>query len=249
MGRIGDYVMSQFQVLVVGPESYRETEDVLAPYDEHLQFPPYIKFNREDKSAEKKRLIKLYRARLKEDPGNVVSQRTFTMLLESSDEEYFDNSTRYYNEADLNTVGEPISTYNPNTKFNSWEYAHKLVRKSKQGTSISARKHDIDWNTMEWTASEMANQCWDMMQRLNDKQKSFTYGWFQGETRQQYINRQSKFTTHAYVLDGKWVERGLIGWWTDIEASISSEKWMEQFAEMLTSIKNDVVLSVVDCRV
>ena len=61
----------RFSVLVVGPDCANALQDVLMPYFEHTDFPPYIKFNREDKKAERKRLQRYWGKRLRENPHDV----------------------------------------------------------------------------------------------------------------------------------------------------------------------------------
>jgi len=241
--------MSQFAILVVGPESYRELEDTLAPYDEHLTFPPYIKFNRADKKAEKKRLKKYYRAELRKTPNDIGLQNKLIALQQMSDEQYFDHCTRFYDDSALNTVGEPISTYNPNSKFDSWEHTILLASRKCGGSVSTTRKNDMNWDLMSIHAHDQAAVDWIRLQTYSDKQKRLVFDWWPGETRRQYINRKRVFHTHAYVYRGKWYERGKIGWWGSVTEEIPAEKWMEQYAEMLTSLKDDTVLTTVMCRI
>lgn len=54
------------------------------------------------------------------------------------------------------------------------------------------------------------------------------------------------FTTFALLMDGKWAERGKMGWW----ASVSNEdaSWEKNFATILDSIPDDHWLTIVDCH-
>jgi hypothetical protein len=55
------------------------------------------------------------------------------------------------------------------------------------------------------------------------------------------------FSTFAVLMDGKWYERGKMGWW----AFVSDEKdnWGEEYMKLLESVPADTLLTVVDCHI
>lgn len=55
------------------------------------------------------------------------------------------------------------------------------------------------------------------------------------------------FSSFAFLRDGKWAERGEMGWW----ASVTNENadWDEQFQELLNAVPDDHYLTVVDCHI
>ncbi len=57
----------------------------------------------------------------------------------------------------------------------------------------------------------------------------------------------SSISTFAVLKDGKWYEKGSMGWW----GMVSDEKsdWDEEFTKLLDSIPNDTSLSVYDCHI
>lgn len=68
--------------------------------------------------------------------------------------------------------------------------------------------------------------------------------------KEQYVQNamDSAITTHAIIKDGKWYERGQMGWW----ATISNDKgdnWNKEFSELLNSLPEDTLLSVYDCHI
>jgi hypothetical protein len=68
-------------------------------------------------------------------------------------------------------------------------------------------------------------------------------------TEQEYIQKAANraISTHAVIKDGKWYERGKMGWW----AFVSNEKadWDKEFAALLDSVDDDTLLSVWDCHI
>lgn len=67
--------------------------------------------------------------------------------------------------------------------------------------------------------------------------------------RDEFVSRRKKkaITTFAVLMNGKWYERGSMGWW----GCVSGEKdnWDEEFYKLFESILDDTLLSVVDCHI
>lgn len=242
--------MSLFTVLVVGPRSTEELNEVLAPYDEKIKFPLYIKFTRKDKAEEKKRLIKDYRQQLKLTPHDIDLHNKL-IALDIADEDYFIQQTMYYNEYELNTQGEPTSTYNPNSKWSSWEYTKKLYNIRMQIYMLGMPKKYVDWNTMLRLNADQAMVDWIRIQNshFSDCGKSMVYDYWAGETKEQYMERKTLFMTSAYVLRGKWFERGKMGWWSQPEDCMDREKWINQYTKMLQQVKPDTQLTTIECHI
>ncbi len=242
--------MSRFTVLVVGPKNEQEIREVLAPYYEQLRFPPYIKFTREDKAAEKKRLIKYYRKQLRFTPHDIGLQNKFT-ALDVSDEEYYEYQIKYYGEPELNAAREPISTYNPNARWCVWEFVNKLYYGKMNVFIPGSQKKYIDWNEMSRFSTDQAMVDWIRIQsnpELSNYVKGTMYDYWAGETKSQYMGRKELFMTPAYILRGKWFERNKAGWFTDNFDCVDREKWIDQYREMLTQVKPDTTISTIECR-
>jgi hypothetical protein len=56
-------------------------------------------------------------------------------------------------------------------------------------------------------------------------------------------------TTFAVVKDGKWYERGGMGWWGMVSNEKEPEKWALEFKKLLDSVPDDARLSVFDCHI
>jgi len=241
--------MSKFKVLVVGPESFRELSDILEPFDEHLEFPSYVKFTREDIAKKRKNLLKYWKKlhnNMPEDTG--ILNRLLS--LGKNDEDYFDAQTSSYNEHILNDNGEPVTTYNPNTKFNHWDYINDLSKRHSYITSSASLKKDIDWHHININNIANAIENWPKIQKseISDIQKLLVYDFWPDETRQQYLDRRKLFMTHAYVLHGKWYERCSIDWWNNVYDIMDRDKWIEQYMTMLKQIKPNTVLTTIECN-
>jgi hypothetical protein len=71
------------------------------------------------------------------------------------------------------------------------------------------------------------------------------------ESRADYIQsaRNSAISTFAIVKDGKWYEKGKMGWWAIVHDEKNQDDWNKQFSELLDSLSDDTLLSVYDCHI
>jgi hypothetical protein len=130
-----------------------------------------------------------------------------------------------------------------------------------------AKKGDIDFDGMKSESFEKANKSYDEFEKLlaqdPEKAKNNAY-WEYGiqnvsgkaidkkwipETREQYLKRCAAPTTFAVLKDGKWYQRGEMGWWACVSNEKDGEKWTEEFWKLLQSVDNNEVISIVDCHI
>lgn len=55
--------------------------------------------------------------------------------------------------------------------------------------------------------------------------------------------------TFAVLLDGKWYERGEMGWWACVNNEKATGEWEKEFATLLDALPDDALLTVVDCHI
>ncbi len=69
--------------------------------------------------------------------------------------------------------------------------------------------------------------------------------------REQYINlaRFRAGSTFAVLLNGKWYERGEMGWWATVSNEKDAETWLAMFHKMIDELPDDTQLTVVDCHI
>ena len=68
-------------------------------------------------------------------------------------------------------------------------------------------------------------------------------------SRSEYIDRATPFTPFAYILDGKWFEKGDMGWWGMVRDEMPEEEWNDHFAAILSQRPGDDWITVVDCHI
>lgn len=70
-------------------------------------------------------------------------------------------------------------------------------------------------------------------------------------TREVYVQREKDAAvgTFAVLKDGKWYERGGMAWWGIVSDEKEEDKWNQEFLELLDSLPDDTLLTVVDCHI
>lgn len=80
---------------------------------------------------------------------------------------------------------------------------------------------------------------------FSDDPDQFLISW------EQFITsaRNRAGTTFAVVKDGKWYERGTMGWWACVSNEKDEETWVSMFAKLIDDLPDDTGLTVVDCHI
>lgn len=88
------------------------------------------------------------------------------------------------------------------------------------------------------------------------KQHENIFGWFSDYedyncSRGEYIKRERNraMTTYAYVKDSQWYSKGKMGWWGFSDDKITQDDWNEHYNDMIDSLPDDTLLTLVDCHI
>jgi len=70
-------------------------------------------------------------------------------------------------------------------------------------------------------------------------------------SRDEYIKRERNkaITTYAIVIDGEWISKGKMGWWGFSDDKITQDEWSEHFNQMIDSLPDDTILTIVDAHI
>jgi hypothetical protein len=70
-------------------------------------------------------------------------------------------------------------------------------------------------------------------------------------TREEFIESAARksIMTFAVVKDGKWYQRGEMGWWGVVRDEKEYDAWEEEFTKLIGSLPRDTLLTVVDCHI
>lgn len=137
----------------------------------------------------------------------------------------------------------------------NWEIANKVIGHLPAATPwaeiLKIEGINIEEKRARYHAQPRA-KAWSEAERKNRDSWPFGYSTSFDDlsvTKDEYIQdaRDSAISTHAVIIDGKWYERGSMGWW----AIVSNEKdnWDAEFSKLLDSATEDTLLSVYDCHI
>ena len=140
---------------------------------------------------------------------------------------------------------------NPNKKWDWWTiggyYSDRLILLN-DGTGDCAQLRDINWGAMELQRRQWREENWEAA--VKDPQMAkFLYD-IDLETmdKEGFIEKDTGFQLFAYVLDGKWVEKGKMGWWAMV-ANEQGQEWYDNLNTMLDNLDSRMYLTIVDCHI
>jgi len=145
----------------------------------------------------------------------------------------------------------------------SWCNASDVIADNK---ADQARKGDIDWDKMVSSSFEEYSKKYDKFEELlgldPEKAKQSAYWDFNvenvsgkaldeewiPESREQYL-KKAITTTFAVIKDGKWYEKGSMGWWGAVSDKKDIGEWAKEFEKLIVDLPDETLLTVVDCHI
>jgi hypothetical protein len=253
--------MSHFTVLVVG-----DVESQLAPFNENMEVPAYPKYTREFATNKLAEEIARYEKIVAENDEGRYNIPACIEYLEKyrkyTPEEYFKYLCEDYENFDAD--GNPLTTYNPKSK---WDWYSKGGRWGgfftlKDGTKADkAKKKDIDFDAMIKKCVDNASKNWDaaVNECGTDSEKDVSNRYWLYDIKDEdwkagkdaYIAKTTKGALHTFavVKDGEWYERGEMGWFATVSNEKAFDQWIDEFESLLKSVKDDEILTLVDCHI
>lgn len=135
---------------------------------------------------------------------------------------------------DANKVYDKIESILKGRKYPSWTEIRE-----KHGEKIDAARE-------EYRNHEVVKDF--------DKAKFFIWGDFYDEyaaSREEYVEKRrvGAIVPFAFVKDGQWVEKGEMGWFGMTSNEKEQNDWNKEFYDMIKSLPEDTLLTVVDCHI
>jgi len=137
-------------------------------------------------------------------------------------------------------------------EFEKWEAIFKEHGKPKPWSHFIGRCEDDS----DQLGFEEAREVYGAQQTIKAAKKEMgTWGCpvgIFGFDRGAYVTkvRNGALVPHAIVKDGKWHEKGKMGWWAIVTAAtMSDEEWADQSARLLDDLPDDTLLTAVDCHI
>jgi len=209
-------------VLVVG----KNYEEQLAPYNEELKVDEYVNMDIKIATKNRKKTIKEYKDILslptkKQKNYNIdFVKKELASLSKKTNKEYLmDNLYEDYDKK----RGYSTTRYNPNSKWDYYEIGGRWCGyfKLKEGkTGIIGE-------------SGMGNN------KPKNNADIALKGDIYGEIK----------PTFAVVKNGKWYEKGEMGWWGIVRDEKDQNKWEKEFKKLIADVPDSETLVLLDCHI
>lgn len=215
--------MSHFITLVFTKENGKSVEELLAPFDENIEYAPYVKYTREQAIIEIRKEIEDYKnglyAKYLSDPkayeescsneGHMkYLKNAFPKKMNWTDDECYEDMKDRFSEDMIKPNGDLLSTYNPNSKWDWYSVGGRWNKyiKTLDGEQVNeAYVNEVDWK---------------------------------------------ESTPFAFITpNGEWHEKGKMGWWAIVSNEKEKKDWETEFKEFIDSLDEDTVVTVVDCHI
>jgi len=125
-----------------------------------------------------------------------------------------------------------------------------------------ANKGDIDFDAIEDNKFEELSAAYDEFEKRYEVEKDPGMGYFEfgientgdrenyiPETREQYLKRRAGLSYQAILMDGKWYEKGDMGWWGHVSDEKDPQDWRDEVKKLIEGLSDDTKLSVYDCHI
>lgn len=157
--------MSHFITLVFTKKNGKSVEELLAPFNENIEYAPYVKYTKKDAVAKIREEIEKYKnttyTEYLKDPKKYKKnfgcnkahihyiEKKFPKIMNWTDEECYREMRERFEEDMIKPNGDLLSTYNPNSKWDWYSIGGRwdgwLETLSGQEVN-TANLEEINWN-------------------------------------------------------------------------------------------------------
>jgi hypothetical protein len=211
-------------------------EAQLAPFDENLELLRYQEKTKAELIQESKDSIEHYRkgvyAEYLKNPEEYAKdarpqhlnylKEEFPKKLEWTDEEHYKYATSWYEPENIDEEGNVYSTCNPQAKWDWYSLGGRWsgLIKLKEGAVGT-----------EGMSGVFNNETGIDQARKGD------------------ITNINEIKTYAVIKNGKWHERGQMGWFGMASNEKEVDVWDKQIEELLADVSDDTLISIYDCHI
>lgn len=119
--------------------------------------------------------------------------------------------------------------------WKSWD----SVREANKGDIDAAREQYNDQAAVvALKAADQNRYGWEIDDKLAESLDNYLQ-----------IASDKALCTFAVLHEGKWYERGEMGWWACVSNEKAEGEWEKEFAKLLDSLPDDALLTIVDCHI
>lgn len=262
--------MSHYTVAVISRTgTEEEVAELLAPFDESIEFEPYIHRTKEqiieDGRKHHEETLKQIQEFDKDKLINILTNPGYNwyrrILNANTDEEFYEIEAY---EDMLGEDGNEYSTYNPDSKWDWWEIGGrwgKSLRDYDGEYHNTLKIANWDYNYIDLEDIAYRSRFWEIAvegAERTEEEKSKFMPWYKPEyyiekygNKSNYIKSMITFSTYALLTpDGEWLEPGKMGWWGMSSADpVDEGKWERDFTSLIDTFDKNMYITIVDCHI
>lgn len=260
--------MSHYTVAVISRTgTEEEVAELLAPFDESIEFEPYIHRTKEqiieDGRKHHEETLKQIQEFKKDKLIDILTSPSYDwyrrVLAAQTPQDFYDIEAY---EDMLGEDGNEYSTYNPNSKWDWWDIGgrwRESLRDYDGNYHDTLRIGNWDYNYICLDKIEEYSRFWEVAvegaeQTEEDKFRLFykpEYYLKRYGNKSNYIKAMMTFSTYALLTpDGEWLEPGKMGWFGISGADPADEgKWERNFTSLIDTFDKDMYITIVDCHI
>lgn len=270
--------MSHFSVMVIGPKNQDELAAALAPFQENnmgdcpKQFLEFVEDEDSDMDEETGKNGYWENPNAKWDWYQLGGRWAGFLLLKTADkgrtvqagrgtQSLLDKSDPY--------EGNPLRADYARLGDIDWEGMHKadiesagrawdaeMARIAKADKPEAVWRAEFDGMDQE-TGQRFSGMCehtglpatWETYRLWSLNMPFSGVNLLRHKTREDYVAQVSVPTTFAFLKDGKWGERGGMGWFGMVRDEKDCGTWEQEFEQMLEALPEDTMVWIVDCHI
>ena len=235
--------MSHFKVMVIG----ENPEDQLAPFDENLEMPRYLKYTKRQLIEKGRKEIEDYKndtyAKFLKNPKEYEKncsnpshisylKKDFLKKLKWTDEQIYQDQINWYEDDKIDRNGSVWLTSNPEAKWDWYELGGRWAGSLHLKDGVNPLfPINFSWG---WTEE-------DKKEILKENRADRAY--------KKDIVNFDEINCHAVIKDGKWYEKGKMLWWAIVIVKKNEKVWNKEFKKLIKNLPDDTLISIYDCHI
>lgn len=211
--------MSHFCTMVIGDD----VENQLSPFEEK-EVDRYVKYTKEE-------LIENQRNKINEYKNNFY-------------DEYLKDPVTYENEC----LGN-----HSHLKYLKEEFPKKLLFTDEELYKEAIKYEEMEniGDNGELYSTYNPNSKWDWYQvggRWSGMLKTKNENYVNIAKKKNILNLR-EIIPFALIINGKWYEKGKMGWWGFVSDKKEENEWEDEFRKLIDNLPNETLITIVDCHI
>jgi len=122
------------------------------------------------------------------------------------------------------------------------------------GICDQAQVGDLDWTAMRAKRRSERSALWEeaFAKYPGDKEagwRNLAFGIEPGMSYTEYVDDANEFSVFAVLKDGKWYEKGTVGWWGMVSDEKDDTTWQTELKKLLDTLDPEETVTIVDCHI